>query len=226
MRHEMSIATIEGAVEEFADEMAGPERAISPPIGAEATQEAGGDGAHRASLARRRKEVEEMETAVAKNEAEVRQLAAGMAVLGAELVGSDTVARAGELGLLIMAGARPASELVELFRSGYKRVQAARIVQAAVRCFLRRPLPAQDPSLQRLRHGAFRAWEVHAATGRCAMPLKLWLTSDPAARRYRFFLLGVPKARRTLLAIRMRRGVDAAIMASVGLARAHAARQI
>ena len=134
MRHEMSIATIEGAVEEVADEMAGPERAISPPIGAEATQEAGGDGAHRASLARRRKEVEEMETAVAKNEAEVRQLAAGMAVLGAELVGSDTVARAGELGLIIMAGARSASELEELFRSGYKRVQAARIVQAAVRC--------------------------------------------------------------------------------------------
>ena len=99
----MSIATIEGAVEEFADEMAGPERAISPPIGAEATQEAGGDGAHRASLARRRKEVEEMEKAVAKNEAEVRQLAAGMAVLGAELVGSDTFARAGELGPLIMA---------------------------------------------------------------------------------------------------------------------------
>ena len=192
-----------------------------------------------------------METAVAKNEAEVRQLAAGMAVLGAELVGSDTFARAGELGPLIMAGARPASELVELFRSGYRRVQAARIVQAAVRCCLRRPLgpnretkarepvrpgsvemweqgAAQEPSLQRLRHGACRAWEVHAATGRCAMPLKLWLTSDPAARRYRFFAkcLGVPKARRKPLAIRMRRGVDAAIMASVGLARAHAARQI
>ena len=40
MRHKMSIATIEGAVEEVADEMAGLERAIPPPIGAEATQEA------------------------------------------------------------------------------------------------------------------------------------------------------------------------------------------
>ena len=80
------------------------------------------------------KKREEMEAAVARNEAEVRQLAAAMAVLGAELVGSDTCARAGELVPLIMAGARPFSELVELFRSGYRRVQAARILQAAVRC--------------------------------------------------------------------------------------------
>ena len=34
---------------------------------------------------------EEMEAAVARNEAEVRQLAAAMAVLGAELVGSDVL---------------------------------------------------------------------------------------------------------------------------------------
>ena len=188
------------------------------------------------------KKREEMEAAVAKNEAEVRQLAAAMAVLGAELVGSDTFARAGELGPLIMAGARPFSELVELFRSGYRRVQAARTLQAAVRCCIRRRLGpnrwnwvgvdmwqqcgASELGLQRLRHGACRAWEVHAATGRCATPLKLWLASDPAARRCRPFLLCVPKVQRTLLAIRMRRGADAAIMVSVNRARAHAARRI
>ena len=85
---------------------------------------------------------------------------------------------------------------------------------------------ASDPGLQRLRHGACRAWEVHAATGRCATPLKLWLASDPAARRCRPFLLCVPKVQRRLLAIRMRRGADAAIMVSVNRARAHAARRI
>ena len=61
------------------------------------------------------KKREEMEAAVARNEAEVRQLAAAMAVLGTELVGSDTCARAGELVPVIMAGTRMFSELVELF---------------------------------------------------------------------------------------------------------------
>ena len=90
--------------------MAGLERAIPPPIGAEATQEAGGDEAHRASLVRRRKEVEET---LARNAADVRRLARTTAVLGTEIVGGDVYARAGELTMLIMTGERPVSELVE-----------------------------------------------------------------------------------------------------------------
>ena len=59
---------------------------------------------------------EEVEATLARNvEAGVRHLVAAMAVLGAELVGSDTYARAGELGLLCYRGwrlclsARPAA---------------------------------------------------------------------------------------------------------------------
>ena len=44
LRREMSIATIDGAVEEVAEEMACPERVIPPPIGVESTLEANGDG--------------------------------------------------------------------------------------------------------------------------------------------------------------------------------------
>ena len=57
LRREMSIATIDGAVEEVAEEMACPERVIPPPIGVESTLEANGDGPYPASLERRRKEV-------------------------------------------------------------------------------------------------------------------------------------------------------------------------
>ena len=243
MRHEMSIATIEGAVEEVADEMAGPERAISPPIGAEATQEAGGDGAHRASLARRRKEVEETLAALTSNAAEIGRLAATTAVLGTMLVGSDVYARAGELAQFIMAESRPVSELDDLLRWGHERAQAARTLQVAVRCHLRQPLgPRREPHsrrpvmpgsvamfaqggayevlLQRLRHGAGQAWEVHAAAARCGLPLEQWLAGDPAARRWQAHAFSES------VAVKMQRGTERAIEASVSLARTHAARRI
>ena len=43
-----------------------------------------------------------MEATLARNAAEARLLAAAMAVLGAELVGSDVYSRAGELVPLVM----------------------------------------------------------------------------------------------------------------------------
>ena len=253
-RREMSIAAIDGAVEEVADEMACPERVIPPPIGVESTLEANGDGPYPAALERRRKEVE---ATLATNAAEVRRLAAATAVLGTKLVGGDVYARAGELTMLIMAGDRPLSELIDLLRLGYKRAQAARALQAAVRCRLRllhvpnrERLPwglaqavrpgsvamfefparhagaARELSLQRLRHGAGRALEVLAAEGRCGLSLGQWLASDSAARQYRGFLRHVPEERRTQLAVRMQRGVELAVEASVSMARDHAARHI
>ena len=109
----------------------------SLPIGVEAVQEVKGEERCGASCARMR---EEVETFLARNEAEVMQLAAAMAMLGSELVGKDTYARAGELVPLILAGERSESELVELFRCGYRRVQAVRTLQAAVRCCLGKQL--------------------------------------------------------------------------------------
>ena len=150
-RREMSIAAIDGAVEEVAEEMACPERVIPPPIGVESTLEANGDGPYPASLERRRKEVE---ATLATNAAEVRRLAAATAVLGTKLVGGDVYARAGELTMLIMAGDRPLSELIDLLRLGYKRAQAARALQAAVRCRLRRLL---GPNRERLPWGLAQA---------------------------------------------------------------------
>ena len=95
-----------------------------------------------------------MEANLATNAAEVRRLAAATAVLGTKLVGSDVYARAGELTMLIMTGDRPFSELVDLLRWGHKRVQAARALQAAVRCRLRRLL---GPNRERLPWGLAQA---------------------------------------------------------------------
>ena len=222
-----------------------PERASALPTGVDAVQEVKGEEPCGVSCARTREEVEAI---VAMAEAEARRLTVAMAALVTVLAGGDTYARAVELIPLIAAGVRPGNELVELFRCGFRRVQAARTLQAAVRCRLRRPLgPLGEPyayqkvavvpgsvemweqkgafevRLQRLRHGACGAWEVHAAAGRSGLSLKRWLASEPAARRT---LWCVPKPRRTPLAVRMRRGADAAIAASVGLARAHAARRV
>ena len=178
MRHEMSIATIEGAVEEVADEMAGPERAISPPIGAEATQEAGGDGAHRASLARRRKEVEET---LARNAADASWLARTTAVLGTEIVGGDVYARAGELTMLIMTGERPVSELVELLRWGHKRVQAARVLQAAVAA-ARCPKQAVLPGSVENAHCSFNTTQIKKPRQTTQYPLStLWVYCHEAS---------------------------------------------
>ena len=177
-----------------------------------------------------------------------------MATVGAEVVGSDAYSRAWELVPLVLAGDRMYSEMVTLLEQGRRRVLAARTLQTAARFRLRRPLGpnreshsragavlpgsvemwaqgcAQDARLQRLRHGAYRVRDVHAATAR-----RGWTLSGPSSSGWRAtrrpklgqgFLGGVPRARRTQLAIRMQRGAGIAVEASINLARAHAARRI
>ena len=223
------------------------ERVIPPPIGVESTLEANGMGPCSASLARM---IREVEVALAENAAAAMKLEAVMATVGAEVVGSDAYSRAWELVPLVLVGDRVYSEMVTLLEQGRRRVLATRTLQAAARFRLRRPLGpnreshsragavlpgsvemwaqgcAQDARLQRLRHGAYRVRDVHAATARRGRTLKQWLASDPAAKLGGGFLGGVPRARRTQLAIRMQRGAGIAVEASINLARAHAARRI
>ena len=90
-----------------------------------------------ASLARMRREVE---ASLAEHAAAAMKLEAVMAMLGAELVGSDAYSQAWELVPLVLAGDRLYSEMVTLLEWGRRRVLAARTLQAAARCRLRRPL--------------------------------------------------------------------------------------
>ena len=145
---------------------------------------------------------------------------------------------------LIAAGDRPVSELVELFQCGFRRVQAARILQVAVRSWRWRRIALEsepfcqagsllvsayrwtvpDLRLLRLGHGASRAWEVHAAVRGVERPLCTWLASTSTARRY---LWHVPEVDYMRLAIMLRRGVGAVTARGICLARdEHAARRI
>ena len=90
-----------------------------------------------ASLARMRREVE---ATLAEHAAAAMKLEAVMATLGVELVGSDVYSRVWELAPLVLAGDRLYSEMVTLLEWGRRRVLAARTLQAAARCRLRRPL--------------------------------------------------------------------------------------
>ena len=90
-------------IEEVAEEMACLERALPPPIGVELTPEANGMGPCSVSLARMRREVE---ANLAEHAAAAMKLEAVMAVLGAELVGSDAYSQAWELVPLVLAGER------------------------------------------------------------------------------------------------------------------------
>ena len=167
---------------------------------------------------------EEVEATMAKIEAEARLLTEVMAVLVTGLAGGDTYARAVVLVQLIADGERPVSELVELFQCGFRRVQAARILQVAVRSWRWRRIAFEsepfrqagsmklvsdyrwtvpDLRLLRLGHGAGRSWEVHAAVRGVKRPLCTWLASTSTARRY---LRHVPKVDCMQLAIAMRRG--------------------
>ena len=129
------VCTNRTAVDGAVEELACPEGVTALPVGTESTLEADGGGPCLASLGSRKKKIEAtLDTIVA----EVRQLAAATAVLGAKLVGSDVYARARELVLLVMTGDRPLSELMDLLRLGYNRAQAVRALQVAVRCRLRR----------------------------------------------------------------------------------------
>ena len=122
--------------------MASPESAVPPPIGVESTWEANGMGPGSASLARMRREVE---ASLAEHAAAAMKLEAVMATLGVELVGSDVYSRVWELAPLVLAGDRLYSEMVTLLEWGRRRVLAARTLQAAARCRLRRPLgPNRD----------------------------------------------------------------------------------
>ena len=91
-----------------------------------------------ASLARMRREVEA--TLAEHAAAAAMKLEAVMATLGVELVGSNVYARVWELAPLVLAGDRLYSEMVTLLEWGRRRVLAARTLQAAARCRLRRPL--------------------------------------------------------------------------------------
>ena len=139
----MARATVEGVIEEVAEEMACLERALPPPIGVELTPEANGMGPCSASLARMRREVE---ANLAEHAAAAMKLEEVMAMLGAELVGSDAYSQAWKLVPLVLAGERVYSEMVTTLERGRRRVLAARTLQAAVRFRLRRPLgPNREP---------------------------------------------------------------------------------
>ena len=222
------------------DDVGCPEWAESLPIEVEAAQEAKVDEPCGVSCARIR---EELEATMAKIEAEGRMLTEAMAVLVTGLAGGDTYARAVVLVQLIAAGDRPVSELVELFQCGFRRVQAARILQVAVRSWRWRRIALEsepfcqagsllvsayrwtvpDLRLLRLGHGASRAWEVHAAVRGVERPLCTWLASTSTARRY---LWHVPEVDYMRLAIMLRRGVGAVTARGICLAREHAARRI
>ena len=82
----------------------------------------------------------EVEANLAEHAAAAMKLETVMAVLGAELVGRDAYSQAWELVPLVLAGDRVYSEMVTLLEQGRRRVLAARTLQAAARCRLRRPL--------------------------------------------------------------------------------------
>ena len=128
---------------ELLESVTSRESARSLPIGVEAAQEAKVEEPCGVSCARIR---EEVEATMAKIEAEARLLTEVMALLVTGLAGGDTYARAVVLVQLIADGERPVSELVELFQCGFRRVQAARILQVAVRSWRWRKIALESES--------------------------------------------------------------------------------
>ena len=163
----------------------------------------------------------EVEANLAEHAAAAMKLEEVMAMLGAELVGSDAYSQAWELVPLVLAGEHACTARWQPPSSGAAgecwRRALCRLLCDSVR--LRRPLgPSREPysrtvatlpgsvemfargcekdaRLQRLRHGAYRVHDVHAVVARRGRTLKQWLASDPAAKLGRGFLWGVPSCR-------------------------------